>query len=321
MYDLKMPYFRALDSQVRGVLRPLLRGGHFKGRTVALDFDHSCIANDIGEACFETLVKTETLTRASLPTELETVLNVPVSDNLVDFYADFAAGASDRLAATQALYVWLAQIHQGLSPWDIVRSTELTLARSHVRCRFPRPFAHPEMIELLGMLIGGGADIWIVSASNPWSVRVAVERLINPFLRKQRYLPISADRVVGLSTGLFDRFGCSFSDLDLVRADSEYRALEPGRLSEFTLGSRISLPAPVFDGKAQVCQDVLPSLPLLAVGDSENDLAMLAQAELKLWIARPEKDELLSTIRAKARAETGWMIQYVDPTPDGQLLG
>lgn len=321
MYDLRMPYYRALDSQVRGVLSPLLRAKYFEGRTVALDFDNCCIANDIGEACFETLVQSETITRASLPPELEAVGGVPVGEDLLKFYSDFCRSANNQPAALEAIYQWMAQLHQGLSPWDLVRATELTLARSHRRCRFQKPFAHPEMIELLGMLLGGGADVWIISASNPWSVRVAVEQLINPFLRKLRFRRITADRVVGLTTGLYDRVGCLFNDVELVRADKEYRALDSGRLSELTLGSRLSSPAPTFSGKAEVCREVLPSLPVLAAGDSLNDIAMLGVAELKLLVARPDGQSLISYVENRARTERGWMIQYVDPCPDSQMLG
>ncbi len=320
MYDLKMPYYRALSSQVRGVLSPLLRAKAFAGRTVALDFDNCCIANDIGESCFETLVQSETITRAALPADLQTVLGRGVGDDLLKFYIEFCTEADGQPEATEAIDRWLAQICQGLTPWDLVKATELTLARSHRRCRFAKPFAHPEMIELIGLLIEGGADVWIISESNPWSVRVAVDRLINPFLRKQRFRRITPDRIVGLTTGLYDHVGCLFTDTQLVRTDKEYRVLDPGRLSELTLGPRLAFPTSTFSGKAEVCRDLLPSPPVLAVGDSFSDLAMLGAAELKLLVARPGRSGLTSYIENRARSERGWMIQCVDPSPDGQML-
>lgn len=320
MYDLRTPYYRALNSQVRGVLTPLLREKYFDGRTVALDFDNCCIANDIGEACFETLVQSETITRASLTPELESVMGHAVGDDLIKFYAEFCDAAKQDPDAMEAIYKWMVQIHQGLTPWDLVRSTELTLARSHRRCRFPKPFAHPEMIELLGLLLGGGADVWIVSASNPWSVRVAVEQLINPFLRQLRFRRIAPDRIVGLTTGLYDRVGCFYTDVELVRGDAHYRALDSGRLSELTLGPRLATPTPTFSGKADVCRELLPTLPVLVAGDSFNDLEMLGLAELKLLITRPEGRGLISYVENRARTERGWMVQYVDPFPDCQML-
>jgi hypothetical protein len=165
------------------------------------------------------------------------------------------------------------------------------------------------MVELVARLIEHAYDVWIVSASNVWSVRWLVLRRLNPVLA-QLGAPrgIDPDHVIGLAPLVEDRSGRVRKDRVLVRTDPAYAGLDPRALARLRLTDRLDLPAPVYAGKVACLWDQLGRPPYLAAGDSPGDLPMLGFARNRLWIERVEKP---SSAQVLAQARERW------PTPRG----
>src|SRR5262249_41587714 len=109
-------------------------------------------------------------------------------------------------------YVWAVEALEGLSPLDVTQATRdaFQLGLSAKPCwievtpgktSFPAPFFYPEMVDLVAELLRNQFDIWIISASNVWSVRWMVLHALNPQLR-QRGLNagLLPDHIIGIST-------------------------------------------------------------------------------------------------------------------------
>ena len=133
-------------------------------------------------------------------------------------------------------------------------------------------------------------DVWIVSASNVWSVRWMVTQALNPLLEAHGAASgIPADHVVGISALLQDKAGGLYKDALLVRENPAYAALEESALRSFRLTSRLQYPVPTYAGKVGCIWDALGRHPYLAAGDSPGDHAMLSFSEHRLWIMRMDK--------------------------------
>jgi hypothetical protein len=211
----------------------------------------------------------------------------------------------------------------GLSPLEVVGATRTAFelsrpgeeARIEVtpgKTAYPAPFFYPETVELIAELLRNEFAVWIVSASNVWSVRWMVKHGLNPLLRqhgiRRGLLP---DQVVGIATLLADAQGCLYKDAVLVKEDAAYAALDEARLGAFTLTSQLQFPVPTYSGKVACLWDCLGGQPYLAAGDSPGDLPMLSFSRHRLWIARLEKPNNQRALsEATWRARTGrWIIQ------------
>ena len=180
------------------------------------------------------------------------------------------------------------------------------------RTAFPVPFFYPEMIELISELQRHRFDVWIVSASNVWSVRWMVARALNPLLKARGVTRgIPADHVLGVATLLQDKRGGLHKDACLVQENHGYAALEERTLNAFRLTSRLQFPVPTYAGKVGCIWDAVGCRPHLAAGDSPGDHAMLRFSEHRLWIARLEKPgyqrATMGVIRRTGPAN--WLIQ------------
>jgi len=155
-------------------------------------------------------------------------------------------------------------------------------------------------------------DVWVVSASNVWSVRWLVLNRLNPRLRASRQgVALHADHIVGISTLLQDERGSLWKDPLLVAANPKYARLDPGVTGSFRLTSKLHFPVPVYSGKVAAILDLAGRRPYLAVGDSPGDHAMLAFSEHRLWIARLEKPDYQQATAELMRrtGTTNWLVQ------------
>jgi len=328
--------------ETRQALEALLRTGWGRRWPVAFDFDNTIIAGDVGEATLALLVRDRLLRAETLPETLAPrflsqgrPVSPQLAEDLTEYYEAFltptAHGACDPFPLANG-YVWAVEAMQGLTVAQVVRGTQSVLALAKpgehadvvVRpggAAYPVPVLYAEMVELLARLLAGEFAVWIVSASNVWSVRWMVQHALNPALREHGIRGgLAADRVIGVSTLLMDERGQLFKDAVLVKRDAAYAGLDPARLAGLRLTSRLQFPVPVYSGKVACLWDVLGRRPLLAAGDSPGDLPMLAFARHRLWLARQNKPRY-EEARTKAAAQTGNRRWLVQATVGGDLPG
>lgn len=321
--------------EVRVWLEALIQRGAGRGLPVAFDFDNTLVCGDIGEATLALLVKQHRLhpeTVAALTPSFRTATGRRIVasrlPDLTAYYEALLAGSGHGDADPNPLtsgYTWAAEVMAGLSPARIVQATAAVaaLARPGESRRlevtpgetaYPLPWFYPEMVELVAALLKRRFEVWIVSASNVWSVRWMVLEELNPRLRRLGCpRGVAADHVIGVAPLLRDRPGRVLKDRVLVRTDAAYARLESRTLAGLRLTRRLDLPVPVYAGKVACLWDALGGRPCLAAGDSPGDLPMLAFAENRLWLARLEKPDSSAAMLAcrQEQGADGWAIQPV----------
>lgn len=320
----------------RAWLEERIRHGAGRGWPVAFDFDNTLVCGDVGEATLAWLVRHHRLraeTVAALTPPFRTAAGKRIeAARLPDLTAYYEAllegsghGAADPNPLTRG-YLWAAEVLAGLSPNQVVRATAAvaTAAREGEvrwlevtpgRTAYPRPWFYPAMVELIAVLQRHRFAVWIVSASNVWSVRWMVLHVLNPRLRRLGVArDVPPEQVIGVAPLLRDRRGCEFKDRVLVRTDAAYARLEPRVLAGRRLTTRLDQPVPVYAGKVACLWDALGRAPYLAAGDSPGDLPMLTFAKHRLWMARLEKPAAtaaMRTVRAAAALPENWAVQPV----------
>ena len=297
----------ALERLIRSQGRPDLPLS--ERPVVTLDFDNTCVRNDIGLALLRELVERralrieddafwgtipEELGRAELRRRALRLSSLGAATPLarLEEDPDFRRWRKGLLSFYEELrdregnavgVAWLARVMVGMSPDEIRRYTQLTLER-HLRLPLghtalvtdpddPEPFVvedgiriHSEMRELVAALQRYGFDVWIVSASNQWSVEVAAQRL-----------GIAGHHVIAVRAAQ----GADGRLRDLAEEPVTYRA-----------------------GKVEAIQRYVGRAPVLAIGDAMTDREMLAAAtELAVLIDRGDEK-----LREIAR-DKGWQIQ------------
>jgi hypothetical protein len=323
-------------NETRRALTELIRRGSGKRWPVTFDFDNTIVCGDIGEAALAVLIKKGALKASRIPPTLSPSFRLPhgasvaldSGPDITAYYEAFLAPTSHGSADPTPLangYAWAVEVMEGLTPWDIAQATKEALAYAEpMRQRiievtagktgFPAPFFYPEMVELIGELRRHEFDVWVISASNVWSVRWMIAKALNPLLEAHGAASgIPADHVVGVSTLLQDTAGGLYKDALLVRGNAEYAALEEHTLSSFRLTSRLQYPVPTYAGKIGCIWDAIGRRPYLAVGDSPGDHAMLSFSEHRLWIMRLEKPGYQQTTMECIRrtGKKGWIMQPV----------
>ncbi len=320
----------------RAWLEARLRAGAGRGRPVAFDFDNTLVCGDVGEATLAWLVKHRRLrpeTVAALtPTFSTAAGRRVVAARLPDLTAYYEAlleggghGHADPLPLTRG-YCWAAEIMAGLSPAQVIRATAAVAAAAregeerHLevtpgRTAYLLPWFYPAMVELIAVLRRLRFEVWIVSASNVWSVRWMVLQVLNPQLRRLGVAGgLPPEQVIGVAPLLRDRRGRELKDRVLVRTDPAYARLEPRALAALRLTARLDQPVPVYAGKVACLWDALGRPPYLAAGDSPGDLPMLAFAGHRLWIRRldkPAATAAMETCRRRADQPARWAVQAV----------
>ncbi|MEI6780753.1 MAG: HAD family hydrolase [Verrucomicrobiota bacterium] len=323
-------------DETRRALTELIRRGSGKRLPVTLDFDNTIVWGDIGEATLAVLVKNGALSARRIPRTLSPSFRLPQGESvaldsgpdLTAYYEAYLAPTAHGSADPTPLangYAWVVEIMEGLSPWEVVQATkeaygfgepmqprmiEVTAGKT----RFPAPFFYPEMVELIGELRRHEFDVWVISASNVWSVRWMVTKALNPLLAAHGAVSgIPADHVVGISALLQDKAGGLYKDALLVRENQAYAALEESALRSFRLTSRLQYPVPTYAGKVGCIWDAIGHRPYLAAGDSPGDHAMLSFSEHRLWIMRLDKPgyQQKTADCIQRTGKKGWLIQPV----------
>lgn len=311
-----------------------------KNKKVVFDFDNTIICRDIGEATFASLVRDKKLTLTNIQTNVSpsfTLANKTLSlkncQDLTTYYEGFLSVTRHQSRDTSLhanAYAWVVQIMAGMTPADIVLYTEKaydkgiarkdsTDANLHVSKinGYPQPFFYPEMVDLLGVLLENHFDVYIISASNVWTVRWMVIQNLNPQIqaRHGKGIGITPDHIFGINTLLKDRrTGKLYKDPILVKENQAYASLEIEELTHYELTCQIVYPLTAYFGKtAAILKHVTISRPFLVAGDSSNDHPMLNLAENRLWIGRLEKEDYQETTIAliKQSLPGTWLIQPV----------
>ena len=324
------------SQETRLALERLITQGAGKHLPVVFDLDNTIICGDIGEATFAVLARSGEIAPSHIPQTLSPPIRLPgqglstlqTSADVAAYYEAFLAptahGAKDPMPLANA-YAWAVEIMQGLRPSDVVTATRRAfewprpttpafIEAGAGKTAYPVPFFYPEMVELIAALMRHEFDVWIVSASNVWSVRWIVLHALNPLLRELDVREgLRSDHVIGISTLLTDRRGCLYKDALLVRDDPAYAALDRKRLGALRLTSRLQFPVPTYSGKVAAILDAFGQNPYLAAGDSPGDHSMLAFSQHRLWIGRLEKPGFQQATAALMRrtGRRGWTVQPV----------
>jgi len=317
------------DQAVLTELRQLIQSGAGKKLPVVFDFDNTITRGDIGEATLAQLARSGRLTPATLPPALCPAFRPAGQErqdlqsfaDIVQYYlallAPTAHGNADPTPNATG-YAWVIEVMAGLPLTEVVEAAREVLALSQSgkvagievtpgRTTIPVPRFHPEVVELLAELIREDFDVWIVSASNVWSVRVAVLEALNPLLNLQAGAGIRADHVIGISSLLVDAEDRLYKDTLLVREDPGYASLARQATNRFKLTSRLSHPLPTYSGKVACILDTIGRRPYLGVGDSQGDRAMLSVSQHQLWIAPdPEERHRASARLVHSADDSGW---------------
>ena len=319
---------------MRERLEKLIQKNSGKNLPVVFDFDNTIVCGDIGEATLAILARAGKLDRHNIPDTLYppfrptegAALLRRSSTEIIDYYeallAPTAHGAKDPAPLSNG-YVWAVEIMEGLSPWEIIEATRTAFELSRPyrvtlipsasgKTTFPAPFFYDQTVELIALLKRQGFDVWIVSASNVWSVRWMVANGLNPRLRRWGINNgLEPRKVIGVSTLLSDHARRLYKDSILVQENQSYAKLQKNELRKFTLTSRLHFPPPIYSGKVACILDAIGRRPWLCVGDSPGDHAMAEFSEHRLWLARLEKPGYQRTTvrRMKSCDGSPWMIQ------------
>lgn len=318
------------DPGVRTALHQLIQNGAGKQLPVVFDFDNTITRGDIGEATLAQLVRSGRLHPANLPAGLCAAfrpagrerLDLRSFPDMVQYYLALLSptthGSADPTPNATG-YAWVIEVMAGLRLTEVVEATREVLALSRAgkvagievtpgRTTLPVPRFHPEVVELMAELIRQDFDVWIVSASNVWSVRVTVLEALNPLLLKHGAgAVIPADHVIGISALLADAGDRLYKDALLVREDPGYARLTRQATNRFQITSRLSHPLPTYSGKVACILDAIGRRPYLGVGDSSGDRAMLSVSQHQLWIApHPEERHRASARLVHSEADKGW---------------
>jgi phosphoserine phosphatase len=326
------------NAETRRGLEKLIRQGAGKGLPVVFDFDNTIQHGDIQEATLGVLARWGRLTPANLTRRLSPsfrtadrgLVDVTKCTDILEYYKELLAptihGRSDPTPLSTG-YAWAIEALGGLQLAEVVRATQEVCAIAKAEQRdaipvtpgktaFTVPRFYPEMVELLSELLRHEFDIWIISASNVWSVRWMVLRELNPRLRAGGR-EIAPDHVIGASTLLADAEGRLYKDNVLVKEVAGYAAMNAAALSAFRLTAHLEYPLPAYSGKVACIFDAIGRRPYLCAGDGPGDYAMLRLSQHRLWIARqgattaqPE-----TTHSVRRNRDIRWMVQASGVAP------
>lgn len=293
---------------VKEQLQKLIADNAHQGKKVVFDFDNTVICRDIGEAMFAAMAADKKL---RLHSDLHPSFTFAGkkygavhSTDVVAYYENYLAMSKEMDAETPYSngYAWLAQVMRGMSLGVVARYTQKTFAdniaaRDHPQSStisgYRRPFFYPEMVDLAGTLLRNGYDVYVISASNVWTVRWMVTQQLNTRIQQKfgKNVKIAADHVIGVSVLLKDhRDDKLYKDAYLVRNNKDYAAMKTAELENYTLTSEIAYPLTGYFGKvANIFKYISQHRPFLVCGDSPNDFPMLNWGENRLFITRLEK--------------------------------
>ena len=308
--DLKEPGW---NPRVKAKLNQLIQSQRGKALPVVFDFDNTLLCRDIGEATLGVMAKSGTLTVKNIPIGITPI--AVQGQNIADIYEkllDSTKHHSADKAPYLNAYAWTVQIMAGHTPQEIVDATAIAYGNGTPSSDVKKPYLYPEMVELVAELRKAGFDVWVISASNVWSVRWMVTSPLNALLQKRGVQNgIPADHVIGINTLLEGPDAKLYKDQFLTQENPSYGAGEFAELSKYRLSTQIVHPLSASYGKAAIILERIGKTPYLVAGDSPNDHGMLSMAKNKLWIARTDKPAYLQETKmlaAKTQPAT-WMYQ------------
>lgn len=324
------------NKRARAALEQLLRRGAGKGLPVVFDFDNTIISGDVGEAVLAVLAAEGRIRPGGVCATLcpglqrgARRLRIEDCSDIMQYYeallAPTAHGPADPTPLANG-YVWATQVLEGLTVAEVLAATarvyQLGQADPSASIRlpankstYPLPRFREEMTELIGQLLRLKYKVWIVSASNVWSVRWMVLHGLNPLLKRLGFsASLGPRQVIGVATLLQDSKSRLYKDSVLVREDPRYARLDSTRAKALRITRHLQFPAPVYSGKVACILDAMGTAPYLCAGDSPSDHPMLKLSRNRLWMARAEKAaaqrDTLDLIRQTGQA--GWIVQAVE---------
>ncbi len=297
---------------IESQLPEILKAGAGQGYPVVFDFDNTIICGDIGEATLATLVAAGLIQKSTISKSLcpdftlpdGTKISLDFSENPTMFYEQLlkSGGPTDPTPLATG-YTWCVEVMEGLTVWQVVEATKQAFSLTEPMVEkfitispggstYPIPFFYPEILALLCELIQKHYEIWIISASNVWTIRWMVLNALNPILKTiGAQNDIRPEHVIGVSTLMQDGRGRLYKDPVLLQENSDYLKLQSEFLKTLTLTSRLHHPVSTYSGKVQCILDYIGKKPYLAAGDSPGDHPMLLYSDYKLWLARLEKPD------------------------------
>lgn len=327
--QLYMPqdgWTEAAHAKLNAAIARILQDGA-PSPIAVFDFDQTCIYGDIGELFSHYLIE-EMAYRFDLQAFWDLIDPRDGRDHIRGLIAALAKLPGDARRQSEeyreylaelgavyerkyhrdgaaACYEWAVRLHVGMTPAQIHRLT-LEAMRREIQAPITREVRHTargesvviergirihqEIRTLMGVLERLGFEVWIVSATNRWSVEA--------FARHSFGIP--ASRVLGNQL-----YGQAPPDEPLrlcARADDE-------------LSSTTCLPVLYRQGKVDIIREQVGRRPALAFGDTTTDFEMLCDAtELAVLI-----DRGLPELQHEAHARS-WAVQpHAQMTRSDQL--
>ena len=230
---------------VKKILIEIIEAKKGQKLPVVFDFDNTLVCRDIGEATFAVMIRDGLLTAENLP-QGTTPISV-ASGDLMAVYQTYLESSNHHVldkAPYLNAYAWLVQIMAGLTPQQIVEKTSLAYQNgkaehdmrhpeswTHIE-KTPVPYFYPEMVELLGELLKADYDVWIISASNVWSVRWIVTQVLNKKLQERGVSNgIKPQQIIGISALLHGPKELLYKDPFLAIENTQYANLSAAVLS------------------------------------------------------------------------------------------
>lgn len=291
------------------------------------DFDQTCIFGDIGELFSHFLIdemayhyELEQFWQLidprdgrdrirALVNHLETLdpAHRRESEAYREYLAEMGAVYSRkyRREGPAPSYEWAVRLHVGMTP-DEIHQLSLRAIKREIQtpigvetrqsergdsAKISRGLRiHTEMRKLIVALKRAGFDVWIVSATNRWTVETFASYAFN----------ISPERVLGNQI-----YRKSDGDQPLRLCEA------PGN----TLGSTTCLPVLYRQGKVDIIRREIGRRPALAFGDTTTDFEMLANAsELAVLVDRGNAE-----LRREAK-KRDWALQPQDKLTRSAVL-
>ena len=328
------------NPEVKARLEKLIAANAGQNKICVFDFDNTTLCRDIGEATMAALNQAGLLTKEKHNKCVDVdftldgkKISMDTVKSLPEYYEDFLSATKHHAMETTPYengYGWVVQIMAPMSPADWLPYTEKAFGKGvgekdnwskelkETKINgYRMPFFYPEMVDLYGVLLKNGYQVYISSASNIHTVRWMVLKQLNPRIQALhgKDLAIPPENVIGISCLMNDdRTGELCKDPYLVRENKKYANLDMEELSHYHLTPQICHPMNGYFGKlANIMKYITIERPFLIGGDSSNDLAMLNYAENRIWITRLEKlgyQKRLVQVMSKALPGQ-WFIQPV----------
>ena len=333
------------NIQTKQKLEKLLNANVNKGKKVIFDFDNTIVSGDIGDATFAWLIKEKQvdLNKIKAISPDFTIdgkkISIGTATDPTEYYEKIMEAYSyDKNDITGPLigYSWVVQTMDGKTPFNIIEAsrnaymdnksandrqagTETIIEVTPGKTAYKVPFYRPETVNLIGNLILNGFDVYIVSASNVWSVRYMITKELTKLMKKEfgKNLSIKPENIYGINTLVRDkRNGQLYKDSYLVKNNRKYASLDSKELSNYELTNQLVNPLSGYEGKTSIIQNFITKKgekPFLVAGDSPGDFSMLTLSENRLWFARLEsynyQKKIISLIKENKNGQ--WFIQPI----------